>query len=421
VDTVSLDHGLLRTTLPNGLVVLSEKLPGVRSAATGLYVRTASAHERREQMGISHLLEHMVFKGTERRSAKELALELEVRGGSLDAFTGRDYTSYQAHTLDADLPLAVEILTDLARRPLLRESDLDSERNVILDEINGVEDTPDDLVFELHAAELWPSHPYGYSILGTPRTLAAMSVDDLRCLHSTGYYRGNFVVAAAGNVDHPQLLTVLEREGWFEGASAEPPRGAVAPAPAVQGARRHEARDTAQTHIVFGTDTFPQRDRRRFALAILTNVFGGGMSSRLFQRVREELGLAYAVFAYKHSYQSAGQLGVYIGTQPASADAAVDAITAEYARLAKDGLPADELADGKQQLKGQVMLSLESPGARMGRLAGFVLHEDEYRPLDQMLAEIDAVTADEIAEVAAEYFAPERQTILRLGTELGSA
>jgi len=421
VDTVSLDNGLLRTTLPNGLVVLSEKLPGVRSAATGLYVRTASAHERREQMGISHLLEHMVFKGTERRSAKELALELEVRGGSLDAFTGRDYTSYQAHTLDADLPLAVEILTDLARRPLLRESDLDSERNVILDEINGVEDTPDDLVFELHAAELWPSHPYGYSILGSPRTLAAMSVDDLRCLHSTGYYRGNFVVAAAGNVDHAQLLTVLEREGWFEGASAEPPRGAVAPAPALQGARRHEARDTAQTHIVFGTDTFPQRDRRRFALAILTNVFGGGMSSRLFQRVREELGLAYAVFAYKHSYQSAGQLGVYIGTQPASADAAVDAIVAEYARLAKDGLPADELADGKQQLKGQVMLSLESPGARMGRLAGFVLHEDEYRPLDQMLAEIDAVTADEIAEVAAEYFAPERQTILRLGPELGSA
>jgi len=421
VDTVSLDNGLLRTTLPNGLVVLSEKLPGVRSAATGLYVRTASAHERREQMGISHLLEHMVFKGTERRSAKELALELEVRGGSLDAFTGRDYTSYQAHTLDADLPLAVEILTDLSRRPLLRESDLDSERNVILDEINGVEDTPDDLVFELHAAELWPSHPYGYSILGSPRTLAAMSVDDLRCLHSTGYYRGNFVVAAAGNVDHAQLLTVLEREGWFEGTSAEPPRGAVAPAPAVQGALRHETRDTAQTHIVFGTDTFPQRDRRRFALAILTNVFGGGMSSRLFQRVREELGLAYAVFAYKHSYQSAGQLGVYIGTQPASADSAVDAIAAEYARLAKDGLPADELADGKQQLKGQVMLSLESPGARMGRLAGFVLHEDEYRPLDQMLAEIDAVTADEVAAVAAEYFAPERQTILSLGPAAGSA
>jgi predicted Zn-dependent peptidase len=415
LDTVRLDDGLLRTTLPNGLVVLSEKLPGVRSAATGFYVRTASAHERREQMGISHLLEHMVFKGTERRTAKQLALELEVRGGSLDAFTGRDYTSYQAHTLDADLPLAVEILTDLTRRPLLRESDLEPERNVILEEINGVEDTPDDLVFELHAADLWPAHPYGYSILGSPGTLAAMSADDLQCLHSTGYYRGNFVVAAAGNVDHAQLLTVLEREGWFEGTSVEAPRPAVKPTPALRGGRRHEARDTAQTHIVFGTDTFPLRDPRRFALAILTNAFGGGMSSRLFQRVREELGLAYAIFAYKHFYQAAGQLGVYIGTQPGTADAAADAIHAEYARLATGSLPADELADGKQQLKGQVMLSLESPGARMGRLAGFVLHDDDYRPLDQMLAEIDAVTADEIAAVAAEFFAPDRQTVLRLG------
>ncbi len=415
METVRLDDGLLRTTVPNGLIVLTEQLPGVRSAATGVYVRTASAHERREQMGISHLLEHMVFKGTERRSAKELALELEVRGGNLDAFTGRDYTSYQAHTLDADLPHAVEILTDLARRPLLRESDLEPERNVILEEINGVEDTPDDLVFELHAAELWPDHPYGYSILGSPDTLARLSADDLRCLHQTGYYRGNFVIAAAGNVNHDQLLTVLEREGWFEGAAPEPARGAVVAVPAVRAAERHEERDTAQTHIVFGTDTFPLRDRRRFALAILTNVFGGGMSSRLFQRVREELGLAYAIFAYKHFYQSSGQLGVYIGTQPGTADAAVDAIRGEYARLAGEGIPAAELADGKQQLKGQVMLSLESPGARMGRLAGFVLHDDEYRPLDQMLAEIDAVTGDEIAEVASEFFAPERQTVVRLG------
>jgi predicted Zn-dependent peptidase len=419
LDTVRLDDGLHRTTLPNGLVVLTEQLPGVRSAATGLYVRPASAHERREQMGISHLLEHMVFKGTERRSAKQLALELEVRGGSLDAFTGRDYTSYQAHTLDADLPLAVEILTDLARRPLLRESDLEPERNVILEEINGVEDTPDDLVFELHAGALWPQHPYGYSILGDAGTLASLSTDDLRCLHQTGYYRGNFVVAAAGNVHHDQLLTVLEREGWFEGSAAEPARPAVAAVPAAQGVDRRETRDTAQTHIVFGTDTFPLNDPRRFVLAILTNVFGGGMSSRLFQRVREELGLAYAIFAYKHFYQSAGQLGVYIGTQPATADAAVDAIRGEYARLAREGLPADELADGKQQLKGQVMLSLESPAARMGRLAGFILHADEYRPLDRMLAEIDAVTADDVAGVAEEFFGPERQTVVRLGPGQG--
>ena len=248
----------------------------------------------------------MVFKGTERRSARQLALELEVRGGGLDAFTSRDYTSYQAHVLDADLPLAVEILTDLVRRPLLRQSDLESERNVVLEEINGVADTPDDLVFEIHARALWPQHPYGYSI-SAPRTLwMPLSAEDLRALHQRGYYRGNCVIAAAGNVDHKQLLTVLEREGWFEGNVLEPSRAGVKPVPAVRGGHCTEQRDTAQTHIVFGTDTFPLRDPRRFPLAILTNAFGGGMSSRLFQRIREELGLAYAIFAYKHFYQAPG-------------------------------------------------------------------------------------------------------------------
>jgi predicted Zn-dependent peptidase len=417
VETVRLDEGLLRTTAANGLVVLSERLPGVRSAAVGIYVRTASAHEQSSQLGISHLLEHMVFKGTERRSARELALELEVRGGGLDAFTSRDYTSYQAHVLDADLPLAVEILTDLVRRPLLRQIDLESERNVVLEEINGVADTPDDLVFELHARALWPEHPYGYSILGTRETLEALSSDDLRALHRAGYYRGNCVIAAAGNVNHDQLLTVLEREGWFEGGTREVPRSGVVPIPATRGSHCVEHRDTAQTHIVFGTDTFPLRDPRRFPLAILTNVFGGGMSSRLFQRVREELGLAYAIFAYKHFYQASGQLGVYVGTQASSAHQAVDAIRDEYSRLAREGLPLAELANGKQQLKGQIMLSLESPGARMARLAGFTLYDDRYRPLDQMLAEIDAVTPEDVAAVAGEFFAPERQTVVRLGPE----
>ncbi len=417
MDTVQLDVGLRRTTAPNGLVVLTEQLPGVRSAAIGIYVRTASAHEPRGMMGISHLLEHMVFKGTERRTARQLALELEVRGGALDAFTGRDYTSYQAHVLDADLPLAVEILTDLVRRPLLAERDLALERNVILEEIAGVADTPDDLVHELHAETLWPAHPYGYSILGTPATVGALTTGDLRAMHAEGYLRGNCVLSAAGNVNHEQMLTVLEREGWFTGVSREPARPAVAPAAAVRGTERVEARDTQQTHVVFGTDTFRLSDPRRFALAILVNVFGGGMSSRLFQRVREELGLAYAVYAYKHFFQSSGQLGVYVGTQPSTADRAVDAIRAEYRRLAEEALPADELADGKQQLKGQIMLSLESPISRMGRLAGFTLHGDRYRTLDQMLAEIDAVTPADIAGVAAEFFDPARQTVVRLGPQ----
>jgi len=223
VTTVRLDDGLFQTSAPNGCTLLTEALPGVRSAALGIWVRSASAHEARPKMGVSHLLEHMVFKGTERRSARQIALELEVRGGSLDAYTSRDHTSYQAHVLDADLPLAADILTDLVRRPLLREQDLVPERNVVLEEINGVEDTPDDLVHELHSETLWPAHPYGYSILGSAESVGALSTGDLQASHRNGYFRGNCVIAAAGHVDHERLLAVLGGEGWFDGPEREAP------------------------------------------------------------------------------------------------------------------------------------------------------------------------------------------------------
>jgi len=211
VNTTSLDRHVSQTAAPNGLTVLSEQLPAVRSVAVGIWVRTASAHEHRSQMGVSHLLEHMVFKGTERRTARQLVHELESRGGSLDAFTGRDHTCFQAHILDEDLPRAVDVLTDLIRRPLLRETDLSLERNVVLEEISTVEDTPDDLVFELFADRLWPQHPYGYSILGTRESVGALRSQDLRQVHGTGYYRGNCVIAAAGQIEHERLLDVGAR------------------------------------------------------------------------------------------------------------------------------------------------------------------------------------------------------------------
>ncbi len=415
METIRLDRGLARSVAPNGLTVLSEELPGVRSAAVGVWVRSASAHEARPLMGVSHLLEHMVFKGTERRTARQVALALESRGGSLDAFTSRDHTAYQAHVLDSDVAQAVDVLTDLVRRPLLRSDDLDLERKVVLEEISTVDDTPDDLVHELFAEQLFPTHPYGYSILGTRDSVTAVSAGDLRKVHGSGYYPGNCVVAAAGRVEHERLLEMLANEGWFAGEQPLPPRPPVNPGQAVRGVEHRAERDSAQTHIVFGTDTFAYRDPRRFALAIVTNLFGGGMSSRLFQRVREELGLAYAVYAYQQLFQSAGTAGVYVGTQPASADKAAEAIRTEYGRLAREGLTAEEVAEGKQQFKGQVMLALESPQSRMTRLAGTTLMQDRYRPLDQLLADIDAVTHEEIQAVAAEFFAPERQTVVRLG------
>ena len=416
MHTEQLDAGLYRSTASNGLVVLSESLPGVRSAAVGLWVRTASGHEPAGQMGISHLLEHMVFKGTERRTPRELALALEERGGNLDAFTGRDTTSFQAHVLDRDLPLAVDVLTDLVRRPLLRQADLDLERNVILEEIGGVDDTPDDLVFELHSRALWPTHPYGYSILGTRETVSTLMAEDLRRLHDEAYYPGNCVIAAAGNINHQALLELLEMEGWFAG-EARAARDAVRATPAERGRTHSETRDTTQSHIVLGTDTFRIGDPRRFAISIVVNTLGGGMSSRLFQRVREELGLAYAVYAFNQFHQGTGQLGIYVGTRPESAESALGAIQEELRRMATEGMGPEELAAGKRQLQGQLMLALESPAARMSRLANFTLHREPFRTLDTIIQEIEAVPASQVAEVAAEFLAPERQTVQLLGPE----
>jgi predicted Zn-dependent peptidase len=414
VDLEQLDERLTRSVAPNGLRVLTEGLPGVRSAAVGVWIRGGSAQEPPPKLGVAHLLEHMVFKGTERRSAHAIARALESRGGVLDASTSRDHTLFQAHILDADLPVAVDILTDLVRRPLLREADLQVERNVVLEEIRGVSDTPEDLVFELHARAMWGEHPYGSSILGTERTIPTLTTDDLWALHRAAYQPANCVIAAAGSVQHEVLLTLLEREGWLaEPPLAPPPR--VRPATGCRGARRFEVRETAQCHIVFGTDTIPSTDARRYAFGLIINILGGGMSSRLFQKVREELGLAYVVYAFQQLYEAGGLAGVYVGTQPETADLAVEAILAEYHRLATEGLPADELATGKQQLKGQLVLALENPASRMHRLAAFELNQERYRRIDEVLAEIDAVTGDDIAAIGAEFFRPERQTVVRLG------
>ncbi len=418
METVRLDREIHRTTAPNGVTVLSERVASVRSAAVGVWVRTASAHEARPKMGVSHLLEHMVFKGTERRSAQEIALALEARGGSLDAYTSRDSTAYHARVLDADLPRAVDVITDLVRRPLLRDADLELERQVILEEISTVLDTPDDEIFDRAYETLWPDHAYGFQILGTRETVSALSTGDLKQLHGRAYYPGNCVVAAAGNLTHEQLLELVAAHGWLErgdgsGGRKAPPAAAV-PA-AVRGVQKHFEKDSAQTHVVFASDTFPYADRRKYALLVLSNIFGGGMSSRLFQRIREELGLAYAIYSFTSFYRAMGVAGVYVGTQPARAAEAVAAIRAEYARLAREGLAGTALEEAKLQTQGQLMLSLESPSARMYRLASAALNGEPYLSLDEMLATVAALTAEDALRVASEFFAPERQTVVSLG------
>jgi len=418
METVRLDREIHQTTAPGGVLVLSERVPSVRSAAVGIWVRSASAHEPRPKMGVSHLLEHMVFKGTERRNAQEIALALEARGGSLDAYTSRDTTAFHARVLDADLPRALDVLTDLVSNPVLRTSDLELERKVVLEEINTVEDTPDDQVFDLSYQTLWPEHPYGYTILGTRDTVSALSAADLKQLHGRAYFPANCVIAGAGNLTHDQLLEALAKLGWFDRATDNGQRvtPSVSPvAPAIRGTEARHHKDTAQTHIVFATDTVPYADPRKYALLVLANVFGGGMSSRLFQRIREELGLAYAIYAFTSFYRQMGVAGVYVGTQPQTAAQAAAAIREEYAKLAREGLRGDALAEAKQQTQGQLMLSLESPAARMYRLAGFSVYGEPYQSLDQVLATVAGLTEDEVAAVAAEFFDPARQTVVWLG------
>lgn len=410
------ERGVQRTVLPNGLTVLSEHMPGVRSVALGAWVRAASLHESREQMGISHFLEHMVFKGSERRSAREIALSLESLGGSLDAYTAREHTSFQARVLDEHLPQAADVLFDLMFRPALREADMELERGVILEELAMVEDTPDDIVFEVHGEALWGDHPHGYSILGTNETVEALTVADLRSLHSKAYRPERVVVAAAGNVTHEQLLATLTKAGWADlrGAGQLEPMPVPAVTPVSPSERRVE-RDIQQTHLVMGNVTVPHRDKRRHALLLVNALFGGGMSSRLFQKVREELGLAYSVHSFQSFHATAGSQGIYLGCAPERVDEALSAVRSELALLQVAGLTADELAMGKQQLKGQITLSMESVSARMYRAAAVELFEEPYKPLDEVLARVDAISSGEVADVCSAFYGVDQQTIVRLG------
>jgi predicted Zn-dependent peptidase len=403
------------TSLANGVQVLSEHIPGVRSAAVGVWVRQGSAHESESDTGASHMLEHMVFKGTERRTAVEIAVALEGLGGSLDAYTSREHTSYQARVLDEHVPEALDVLADLVLAPRIEQADLDLEREVVLEEIAQVEDTPDDLVFELHAEALWRGHPYGRSILGTKDSVGGMSANRLRELHTARYAAPSLVVAAAGNIDPEDFEKRVEELFGSVPRVAGP--GAIAAPSGTSSGMESTSRESAQTHIVFGTDVPGHAHPDRYALVLLSTALGAGMSSRLFQKVREELALCYSVYTYQAFYSLSGISGVYVGTRPATAEKAAAAVRDELRRVADEGLPEAELAQVKRQVKGQVMISLESTGSRLHRLAGFALHEEPLLGLDGLLAKIDSVTREDVHRVATEYFEPRRQFELRLGPQ----
>lgn len=389
--------GVTRSRLGSGMEVVTERMPQLRSAAVGFWVGTGARDETDVDSGASHFLEHLLFKGTGRRSALEVAAAVESVGGSMNAFTTHEYTAFYVRVPDDHLALALDVLSDVVWSPALRPDELEAERQVILEEIRMRDDTPDDLVHELLAEGLFPGHRLGRPVIGSPESIRAMTRDRVRALHAGHYRPANVVVAAAGNLSHDRVVEVVDGLAP-DPSGGRPERGSEPLAPPVPWVLRRQP--TEQAHLALGLRALPHDDPDRFALSVLNQALGGGMSSRLFQEVRERRGLAYSVYSYRAAYADTGALALYAGTAPERAEETVGVLHGELDRLVADGgLPVPEIDDAKGNLRGSLALSLETSTSRMHRLGRGVLVEDRVRTLDELAAEIDTVTPDDVARV----------------------
>ena len=395
------DTRIRRETFANGLRLVTEAMPHVRSVSIGVWLTRGSRHEPGDHAGIAHFVEHMLFKGTTSRSAEDIAQQVDSIGGQLDAFTSKEYAGYYVKVLDEHLPLAVDILSDLVSNPTFAAEDIEREQKVVLEEIKMVEDTPDDLVHEIFAEAYWNGHPLGRPILGRPQSVSALDQQLLRQYFRGTYVAGNFVVVAVGNLDHAHVSTLVQEK--FE---STPPSGVevVDTAPVVAPTVQIRQKDLEQSHVCLGTIGLPQNQPDRYAAYALNTVLGGSMSSRLFQNVREKRGLAYSVFSSLSAYQDAGSLSIYAGCGNESVAELVDIVVAEIRRLTHEPLPGDELRRAKDHLKGSLMLNLESTSSRMSHHARQEIYRDRADTLDEMLAAIEGVSVGDVQRLASEFF-----------------
>jgi predicted Zn-dependent peptidase len=382
--------------LPFGLSVVTEDVPGAASVALGFWVDAGSRDERPEIAGASHFLEHLLFKGTEDRSAHEIAEAIEAVGGEMNAFTTKEYTAFYVRLLQEDLDLALDILSEIMWAPAFRADEIEAERQVILEEILMQEDEPSDLVHDLCQDALYPGHPLGREVLGDKSTITAMTRDDIRSYFGSHYRPESIVVAAAGKIDHDQLVAGVERR--FTGPAGAGPRRvpqALAPArPLIV-----STRPTEQAHLVVGLRAPGRDDEDRFAFAVLNQLLGGGMSSRLFQEIREKRGLVYSVYSYRAAYIECGLLAVYAGTSPARATTVLRLIDQELDRLLQEEIPERELAVARGHVKGSLVLSLEETSSRMSRIGRSQLVHGEVLTLDELVERTAAVTAADVRRV----------------------
>ena len=402
-----------REVLPNGLVVITERMPHVRSVSVGIWIRTGSRREPPELNGISHFIEHMVFKGTERRSAEEIARSVDSVGGMLDAFTAKEMICFNAKVLDEHLPIAFDVLSDLVLRPRFAEEDIAKEKQVVLEEIKMDQDNPDYLVHEIFTQSFWRGHALGKPILGTNETVKRFTRDALLACFRPWYAPNNTVITAAGYLEHGRLTELVTREfGDLQPAQDGFHDTAPQPRPRIITKTK---RELEQVHICLGVPSYPMGHQRRFASAVLNNILGGGMSSRLFQNIREKQGLAYAVFSELSSYRDTGLLSIYAGTALETAGRVVRSVTEEFRNLKQQPVTEEELRRAKDHLKGSLMLSLESTSSRMSNLAREEVYFGRFFTLDEILASIERVTRDEVQEIAQEFFHPERIAVTVLG------
>ena len=404
---------IFKTTLPSGLTVLVETLPYVRSVALGFYLRSGSAVESEEHGGASHFLEHLVFKGTANRTTADIAKLIDILGGDVDAFTGKEYTSFYAHVLDEQVPAALDLLTEIVVAPRFTDDDVEMERGVILEEIKMVEDTPDDLVHEIFVTAFWPDHPLGRPILGTEETIGRLQrAKILEHYHET-FQPSNVIFAASGNVRPEQIVPFLEKH--FP-ASEQPPfrREWSAPAPA-QHVILRQKKELEQVHLCVGSRGFAQQTEERYAAALFNTVFGGGMSSRLFQRVREQEGLVYAISSYHNAYLHGGYEAIYAACAPKNVRRVLDSTLEEMRRIKAEGVTADELSSAKLHLKGSILLSLESTTSRMSGIARQEYYFGEQYGPDEIIEHIDAVTLEDVHRVAQTIVDPESLSLTMLG------
>jgi len=413
-DAVS---GIRRTRLATGLRVVTEALPELHSVTLGAWVGSGARDECGGEWGASHFLEHLLFKGTDRRSAREIADAIESVGGEMNAFTTHEQTVFYVRVPDVELERAFDVLADVLWRPAFRADDVESERRVILEEIGMRDDTPDDLVHDLFASAIFPDHPLGREVLGSDASITAMARDDIAAYHTAHYRPSNVVFAAAGNLTHERVLELVEtRFPSIEGdRPSRPRRDVVAPQPVVV-----LSRQTEQAHVVTGVRTFAALDPDRYALTLVNQVLGGGMSSRLFQEIRETRGLAYSVFSYQASFDDAGYLAIYAGTAPEHVPETLAVIDAELDRLVEEGLSDAEIAAARGHLVGSLAMSLETSASRMRRLGRAELIEGEIPSLEELVARLDAVTADDVARVVARAFAGAPRTLAVVGPHSAS-